>query len=274
VKLIYFTKYYPDLSPGQLGEKARASGADGLDLAVRPGHAINPDNVAQALPAAVKIWQGDGLICPLVTADTALIDPNTPDARRLFAACGDAGVGLIKLGYWTFQTGQDYWRQVDAIRAALEGFGKLAGKHAVKAVYHTHSGGYFGCNCAGLMHLLRDQDPSSLGAYLDTGHLSLEGEPFRQGLAMVGEYLSAIAAKDYRRQPDASVDPPVWKRETVKLGEGFFDWRDGLAALSEAGFAGPCSVHGEYEHLDPAGRENWLMDDIALLRRLLGQPGP
>jgi len=34
----------------------------------------------------------------------------------------------------------------------------------------------------------------------------------------------------------------MWKRETVKLGEASFDWRDGLASLGEAVSNGRCSA--------------------------------
>lgn len=271
MRLVYFTKYDADLSPAELGEKAHRLGVEGMDLAVRAGHAVNPDNAAEALSEAVKVWQGQGLSCELVTAATDLVDPASGDAQRLFAACGQAGVPLIKIGYWNYRLGQDYWQQVDKIRAALTGFAELGRRTGVRACYHTHSGGCYGSTCGAMMHLLRDLDPAHVGAYLDTGHLSVEGERFEIGLAMVGEYLAAVAGKDYRKKLDTSTDPPTWQPQTVKLGQGFFNWRDGLKALGEVGFDGPFSLHGQYENLDQTQRDQWLVDDVEFTKRLLNE---
>lgn len=273
MRLIYFTKFDPQLDAAALGEKAQRLGVDGLDLAVRAGHAINPENVGGALPAARKVWEKQGVWCPLVTGGTDLVDPKSGEAERLFAACGEAGVGLVKIGYWRYQAGEDYWGQVDRIRGALEGFARLGERAGVKACYHTHSGGYYGSNCAGMMHLLRGLDPARVGAYLDTGHLAVEGEDFGQGLAMVGSFLSAVAAKDLRKRAEPGGDPPRWRGEHVKLGAGFFNWREGLAALREVGFAGPLSVHGEYSQADAATRDRWVTEDVQFLKRLLGGTG-
>lgn len=159
---------------------------------------------------------------------------------------------------------------MEQIRRALEGFSRLAERTGAKACYHTHSGGYYGSNCAGMMHLLRGFDPARVGAYLDTGHLAVEGEEFGQGLAMVGEFLSAVAAKDLRKSAEPGSDPPRWHGEHVKLGAGFFNWREGLDALRQVGFAGPLSVHGEYSQTDPATRDRWVADDVTFLKRVLG----
>ncbi|MFQ6049248.1 MAG: sugar phosphate isomerase/epimerase family protein, partial [Phycisphaerae bacterium] len=170
-----------------------------------------------------------------------------------------------------YEPGQDYWRQVELIRSALEGFSRLGQRHGVTACYHTHSGGFYGSSCGALMHLLRGFDPKLVGAYLDTGHLAVEGEDFTMGLAMVGPYLAAVAAKDLRKVPDANTDPPTWSGKHVKLGEGFFNWRQGLEALRAAGFSGPLSIHGEYEQLDQATRARWLAEDVELIKSVLGR---
>ena len=51
VQIVLNSKFFRTLSVGDLGAKARALGFDGLDIIVRPGHPVNPDNVATALPA-------------------------------------------------------------------------------------------------------------------------------------------------------------------------------------------------------------------------------
>ena len=54
MKLLLFCKFFPEKTVDQLIETAHELGIDGYDLAIRPGHAVNPDNVSDALPAAVR----------------------------------------------------------------------------------------------------------------------------------------------------------------------------------------------------------------------------
>ena len=49
MKLILFSKMLKDRSIDALADLAASLGIDGYDLAVRPGHPVNPDNVAEAV---------------------------------------------------------------------------------------------------------------------------------------------------------------------------------------------------------------------------------
>ena len=167
---------------------------------------MHPGNAAAELPGAVAAWARQGLSCPLATAATDFIDPAAPGAESLYAACAEAGVPRLKIGFWRFAPGDDYWRAVDAARRDLEGFARLSEKHGVQTCYQVHSGACIGSNCAGLMHLIRGFDPRLVGAYPDLGHLALDGEDWEMGLAMVRAHLSVVGVKDamYRREPERS----------------------------------------------------------------------
>ncbi|MBT5963487.1 MAG: hypothetical protein HOG99_18205, partial [Gemmatimonadetes bacterium] len=93
MKLIVFSKMLSDKSVEELADLAQELGIDGYDLAVRPGHPVNPDNVT--------------------TADT------------LLAAMADAGAPRVKLGYYKIDLNSSYWNQVEATRRHLEGWGEL-----------------------------------------------------------------------------------------------------------------------------------------------------
>jgi len=239
MQLVMFTKMLAKLDVRQLGDTIKDLGFDGMDLAIRPGHPINPDNVETALPEAIKLWADQGLVVGMATTDTSLIDPTAPEAERIFAVCGQAGIKYIKLGYYLWEPGQDYWRRVDEIRRHLDGFAELGAKHGVLPCYHTHSGHFYGLNACGLMHLLRGMDPERIGAYLDAGHLMLDGEPFTLAVDIVGPYLKLVAAKD-----------PVYidgGRKLVPLGDGLVDWVGVCRDLKNVGFDGPVTLHSEYD---------------------------
>jgi len=244
MQLVMFTKMLAKLDVTQLGETIKGLGFDGMDLAIRPGHPVNPENVETALPEAIKVWSDMGLVVGMVTSDTSLIDPTTSEADRIFAACGRAGVKYIKLGYYQWQPGEDYQARVKEIRDALDGFAELGAKHDVLPCYHTHSGRFYGVNASALMHLLDGMDPSRIGAYLDAGHLMLDGEPFTMAVAIVEPYLKLVAVKD-----------PIYVdggRQLVPLGEGLVDWVGVCRDLRAAHFDGPVTLHSEYDlDVDP-----------------------
>src|SRR5205823_5385842 len=102
-----------------------------VDLAVRPGYVIHPDNAVSTLPAATKAFRDEGLIVGLVTAPTNVIDPGSKLARVLFEACGKAGVPAVKIGYFPYRP--PFEERLRQARASLAGFARLAAQTKVRA---------------------------------------------------------------------------------------------------------------------------------------------
>ena len=61
MRLIVFSKMLKEKSIAELVDLAQRHGYNGYDLAVRPGHPVNPDNAAQALPQAAAQMAQAGL---------------------------------------------------------------------------------------------------------------------------------------------------------------------------------------------------------------------
>jgi sugar phosphate isomerase/epimerase len=283
VQIVLNSKFFSMLSVSELGAKARALGFDGIDVNIRPGHPVNPANVATALPAAVTVWKEGGLVCPLATAPVTLVSPDDPEVEPLYAGCAAAGVPRVKIGFFHYTPGEDYWALVQAARRALEGFAWVGERYGLQTVYQVHSGPVLGSNCAGLMHLLRGLDPRWVGAYPDLGHMVLDGEDYPMGLAMVREYLSIVAVKDAYHAPRPEGSEPPFVPRFVSLGRGAVNWRRALGALKALGFDGAFSVHTEYEFDEsiirrvgyadatPPNLEEWARADAAYLRRMWGE---
>lgn len=290
MQVIRFTKFWPELTVEQMGERAAGLGYDGFDLAVRDGHPVTPGNIGEVLPRAMRVWETHGLGCPLITAGVDCNDPADPAAIRLFEHAGEAGVANIKIGYFQFQPGSDFGQAWDSARRAMSGFEALARRTGVRALYHTHSGLVLGSNCAGLRHLLEGLDPALVGAYPDLGHLAINGEQAAMALAMVEPYIGALAAKDARHIPATSGDGGSADARAgfvdgfVMLGEGAAEVEEAIEFLKERRFAGPLSVHTEYtmdqEVIATVGgvdasdqakalRERGEVQDLAFLRRLI-----
>jgi sugar phosphate isomerase/epimerase len=268
MKLVMFTKLLKGMEPSQLADTMLDLGFDGFDLCVRPGYPINPENVSTALPAAAKQWAARGLTVGLVTTNFDFTDPTKPEVEPLLAACAEIGCRRIKLGYWVWR-GEPYWEGVDKVRKALEGFEKLCAKHGVCVASHTHSGPYYGSNCAGGMHLVKGFDPRYIGIYIDPGHLAIDGEDLPMGISMVRDYLCLVAVKSpgwFRTEQEGQVK---WRHALVPLREGIVDWKQVLELLRSVDYDGPISLHSEYEDLS---REDLLArtrDDLGYLKSLV-----
>ncbi|MBT4977345.1 MAG: sugar phosphate isomerase/epimerase [Gemmatimonadetes bacterium] len=282
--IVLNSKFFAELSPEALADKVAGLGYDGVDLCVREGHPVDPENVGQVLPGAVASLRDAGLSCPLVSAPTTLMEPDDPTAEKLYAACAEAGVPRIKIGYWYCNEGDDYWAVLDRAKEGLAGFARLSERYGVQTCCHTHSGPCLGSNCAGLMHLIGDFSPRDVGAYPDFGHMALDGEDLAMGLSMIAGHLSIAAAKDATHVGQADTVPPRGPIFT-HVGAGSVDWRRALRLLAEMEFSGPLVVHTEYSFAEaiirqvgyaeqqPPGLEKYARQDAAVLRQIADEEG-
>jgi sugar phosphate isomerase/epimerase len=263
MRYIFFSKMVREQPIPQLIETLKRIGADGVDLAVRPGYPVNPDNVRKALPEAAKRIKEAGLAIPMVSTATDLTDPSKPYVEELWAACHDAQIPHVKVGYWQHK-GKDYWKIVDQARRDMEGFEKLAMRFGVKPCLHTHSGNYVGVNASSVMHIVKGFNPNAVGVYLDPGHLQVNGEPLSVAFDMVAEYLSLVAIKDSYCEKGKEGKARV--SHFVPLGQGFVDWREMMRILVARNYDGSLSFHSEYEGLTPDALIEQTKKDMLFMR--------
>jgi sugar phosphate isomerase/epimerase len=261
MKFVYFSKLLQELDVPALIAFCQEVGLDGVDLAVRPGYPVNPENCATALSPAAKRFREAGLSVGLVSAPTNLNDPGSATARRLIDACGAAGVPFLKIGYFPYAG--NFRASVTEARRRLAGWGELGAKANVRVCYHTHSGGNLGNNAAGLRLLLDGLDPHHVGAFADTGHLSLHGGPIRMELDILGEWFCLLAIKDMAWDHG----PMGWRSRVVPAGQGIVRWDETAKALKDARFAGTVSLHGEYETKDLKERKELARQELSFLKR-------
>jgi len=243
-----FTKHLEGFNLDQIIDGLKRAGVQGADLCVRPGYPVNPENAATALPEAAKRFADEGLSIPLITIPGDFTEPTIDYAESLFEACAQAGVKLVKLGYWYMEDG-GYWTTIDRCRERLEGFAKLAEKTGVKPIVHNHSGKTMGLNSSSVMNIVKGFNPATVGVFTDVGHLSLVDEPYEMAFDIVGEYISAIAFKDLVKQKFMVDNKPQWRIDVWPLGMGFGDFPLVMRLLKGLNFDGPISFHCEYSRL-------------------------
>ena len=248
-----FSKSLVSLPIPEAGKVIKNLGFEGVDLTVRPGGHVQPEEVMRALPEAVRILKDLGLAVPLLT--TSITRASDPAAKDILESAGKLGTREIKLGYWPYKGFGHYSEGLDAMARDLDGIENLARNTGVRANLHTHSGNYMTAVPFAIWQLIKDRDPKAIGAYLDPGHMTLEWSQsgWKMGLDLLSSRLSVLAIKDIALSPSEpggtrSGASRVRSRPIlVPLGEGLVPWEEVMVCLRQIGFKGWASVHSEYQ---------------------------
>ena len=249
MKWMMFTKHLQTLGIEGSGKAIKSLGFEGVDLTVRPGGSILPENVRKELPAAQKTFADLGLQVPLLTTSfTSTRDANIADVFETAAACG---VRELKLGYVSYKSFGTLEAQIAQVQKDLDGITSLAHTTGVRANIHTHSGPYISTLASTVHQLIKDRDPASIGAYVDPGHMTMEGsrDGWRQGLDLLGKRINLVAIKDlaWEQVDDPKLHKKRWNTRIVPLNRGAVAWPDVFDCLETLGFDGWVSVHSEYQ---------------------------
>ena len=173
MKVMLFSKHLGHLPVVEAGEVIAELGFEGVDLTVRPGGHVLPENARRELGGAVSTLTGMGLAVPMVT--TGITSADDPHAAEIFETAAQAGVRYLKLGYWRYQGFGTIRGAIDAAARDLDGIEALARRTGVCAVIHNHSGDFISALGPVVWELIADRDPAAVGAYADPGHLMVEG---------------------------------------------------------------------------------------------------
>jgi sugar phosphate isomerase/epimerase len=251
--LVMFTKHLQEFPIAEASRRVKALGFDGLDLTVRPGGHVVPEQVGVELPKAVAAARAEGLSVPMIS--TAITGAGTPHAEATLAAAAHDDIRRIKLGYWSIPKGGTLQEAIDQARRELDGLEKLAETYHVTLGIHNHSGpGYVNCQPTIIWTLVRDRDPNRIAAYFDAGHAVVEGGNggWRQGFELLAPHVRMVAVKDFLWKSEPGKTKAQWHDLQTPLRDGIVPWSDFFERLSKTAFDGPISLHSEYQ-----GRHSW-----------------
>jgi L-ribulose-5-phosphate 3-epimerase len=260
-----FSKHLPELGWGDLGQAVKDAGFEGVDLTVRAGGHVLPERATDDLPRAIEAIKARGVQVPMIT--TELTSASAPVARPLLQAAAKSGVRFFKTGYWRYSSSPDVRAQVAETGKALEGLTALARECGIELGFHNHQA-YIGAALWDIAPFMDRLDTRWAGYYFDPRHAVAEGGggAWKAATHLVAPRLKMVAVKDCLWVKS----PKGWLIENCPLGEGLVDWTFVGKALRDAQFAGPISLHLEYEI--PSGTRNTLdaaKRDLAFARRFL-----
>ena len=233
-----FTKPWREPRIGALGEQVAAMGFDAVELPVRPGYQVTPDDVSTALPAAVRELARAGIAVTSIASGTD---------EATFAACADAGVPFIRI---MVPIGSGGYAATGAeIRRTLAGLSERAERHGVRVAVQPHYDDYI-ADSSELFALLQDVDPRFVAAIWDAAHDALARKRPEHGLEQLWPWLGMVNLKSayYARadDPASSHGDPVWEPVFTDARSGMAEWGRAIRYLVQREFAGPICLTAEY----------------------------
>ena len=267
--LCLFSKHVPWLTGKELASVVRKLGFNGIDLTVRPGGHVLPEAAATTMPPLVEAIRSEGVEVPMIT--TALLNASDATARPILSTAGRLGIPFAKLGYYRYGF-RDLDGELATVAGQLRSLVDLAAECKIQLGYHNHSG-YVGAPLWDVAKIIGPWDPQWIGYYFDIRHAVVEGGDAGWKIAtlLAAPRLKMLAVKDFYWDKG----PKGWAVRNCPLGQGMVDWPKFLAMLAAAKFAGPVSLHVEYDPggaSEPAKREAMLAaaeQDLQFLRAQL-----
>lgn len=237
-----FSKHLQFLDYQDMAKVAAEIGFAGLDLTVRPGGHVKPDNVKRDLPKAVDAMRNEGLE-PVMMA-TGVNNAEDPVNVEVLETATGLGFSIYRMAYYHFGE-QGTWKQnMDSLKPQFDALGRLNKKLGIHGAYQNHSGTNTGAYLPDIAYLVEGTDPRWSGCQYDIRHATVEGgTAWPLGLRWVKDHIQTIAIKDFKWGKRDGRNWPIH----VPLGTGMVDFVDYFKKLRSYGIQPEVSLHLEYE---------------------------
>ena len=238
-----FSKLLQFLDYVEMAEAAAKVGLAGLDLTVRPGGHVDPENFERDLPAAIKAIKAAGLSCEMIATNSG--STQNPRDFELLALARSLGVKSYRTGALRYNDDTHPMDSVDQHRQQLSALAKWNEELGITGMYQNHSGaGRLGAAIWDLYLVLRDLDPDHLGCQFDIRHAVTDGGlMWPDSVRMIQPYIRSIIFKDFRW----GVVDGKWRVVSTPIGQGMVDFDRYFGLLQDAGIDAPVSLHLEYD---------------------------
>ncbi|MHB1296232.1 MAG: sugar phosphate isomerase/epimerase family protein [Anaerolineae bacterium] len=253
-----FTKPWRAMPIARLGAFIQSLGVDGIELPVRPGCQVQPEQAERELPAAARQLAAFGVrICSVAGA------PSEP----MLAACAAAGVPVLRV-MAAVAPGEPYLQAEARLRAEYEALLPLLERYGVQLGVQNHCGAFVP-NALGLARLLNGFDPRYVAAVWDAAHEALCGMEPEMALDAVWPHLCMVNLKNgyWRRTSGPEAEQAAWQHYWTAGRLGLASWPRVAAELRRRGYRGVICLTAEYS--DEAAASRLIVEDVAYAKRLL-----
>lgn len=237
-----FSKHLQWLDYKHMAEFAAECGFDGIDLTVRPGGHVEPQQVTADLPVAAKAVQRTGRKVTMIT--TAITDASDPHTVPILETASRLGIGWYRMGWMEYDSNKTIEANLDTFLQRTRALADLNRKYKIKGGYQNHAGMSFGAPVWDLADILHQVNSTWLGCQYDIRHATVEGaSSWRLGFDYIKRHINSLDIKDFAwKESDGQ-----WIAENVPLGKGMVDFKTFLPQVRTLAADVPISLHYEYD---------------------------
>lgn len=251
-----FSKHLQWLNYHDMALLAADIGFTGIDLTVRKGGHVLPENVKRDLPLAVAQIRDAGLEVPMIT--TGITRADDPLSRDILETAGKLGIGKYRPGWYRYQKDMKVGDSIDHAREQLSQLQVINESNNIAASYQNHSGRFVGGSGWDLLEIIEGLDPRWVGVQFDIRHAVVEGpETWPMVLEILAPWINTIDIKDFTW--DAQDKSKV---VSVPLGQGLVPLDEFLIMLRQLEIRTDFSIHFEY----PLGGAEKGRSELAISR--------
>ncbi|GAB3175810.1 sugar phosphate isomerase/epimerase family protein [Telluribacter humicola] len=239
--VLIFSKHLQFLDYKEMAEKAAQIGFDGVDLTVRPGGHVLPENVKTDLPRAVEAIKKAGIQSLMMT--TAVEDAKGTDETVLRTAA-QQGIKYYRMNWYRYNDQQALPDTLQQLQKQVTALSQLNSKLGLIGSYQNHAGKLVGASTWEIFQLLQNANKEHMGVQYDIRHATVEGGlSWENGLRLLHPYIKILAIKDFVWANQNG----KWGVKNVPLGEGMVDYKNYFRLLKQYGVQVPISLHYEYD---------------------------
>jgi len=254
VQFSVFTK--PWREPiANLGHRIANYGFDGIELPVRPGYAVSPENV-QELPDAVRVLAEHNVKVYSVAGSTD---------ERCLEAYARAGVPIVRIMAPIADEG--YLASEAALRSEFDRLLPLLERYDLTLGIQNHYGKFIS-NASGLRSLVSGYDPKRIAIVWDAAHNALNGEEPELAIDIVWLGLCMVNFKNayWKCETGPESISAVWSPYWTDGAHGLASWPRTATELISRGYQGVVCLTAEYT--DELDVDRLICKDISFARSL------
>jgi len=237
-----FSKLFQFLDFDELAALFKESGLDGIDLTVRKGGHVEPENVEKDLPKAVQAAQKKGLTIPSIVTD--INDANDPLTIHVLKTASENGVKYYRLAYYRYDYKKTMPDNLENFRTKLNQLGELNAKYNIHGGYQNHYGSDFGGSPWDIWEVIRNMDKRWIGSFYDVYHGVAEGvQSWTNAMRVLAPYITQRYIKDFY----FIANEKGVKINTCELGKGMVNFNQYFRICKELNIDAPFCLHIEYD---------------------------
>lgn len=241
--LSVFSKHLQWLDYPEMARTAAELGFDGVDLTVRPGGHVLPENAERDLPKAVKAVRDQGLEVYMIS--TAISDPDDQYTVPILKTAGELGIRHYRTDWFPYDEAKSINQNLKTFSAKLQRLAEINRQYGIQGDYQNHAGSSFGSSIWDLWLVLSEMDSQWIGSQYDIRHATVEGaNSWTNGLAAIHPFIGTLDIKDFKWH---QADDGSWHEQNVPLGDGMVDFQQYFKLLKQYKVQVPISIHYEYD---------------------------